>query len=76
MEKALFLTNRARRNIQTTVAFLCTRVKSPDQDNWKKLGRMICYLQETQGLKLTLESNGIHFIKWWVDATHGLHQDM
>ena len=44
VEKVLFLTNRARQDIKNTVLFLCTRVKSPDQDNWKKLGRMIRYL--------------------------------
>ena len=30
----LFMATRARRDIQTAVAFLTTRVKSPDEDNW------------------------------------------
>ena len=64
------------RNIQTTVVFLCTRVKSLEQGNWKKLGRMICYLRAIWGLKLTLEANDIHVIKWWLDSTHILHPDM
>jgi hypothetical protein len=38
--KCLFLTNRARPDITTAVAFLTTRVKSSDEDNWKKLTRM------------------------------------
>ena len=37
----LFLCKRARPDIQTTVAFLCTRAKGPDTDNYKKLGRVI-----------------------------------
>jgi hypothetical protein len=32
----LFLSGRARRDIQTAVAFLTTRVKQPDEDDWGK----------------------------------------
>ena len=60
--KSLFLINRARHDINTTVAFLCMRVKSPYQYKWKKLGRMISYLQATQGIKLTLEANDMHVV--------------
>eukprot|EP00978_Attheya_sp_CCMP212_P046046 scaffold371638_cov90-Attheya_sp.AAC.2 len=35
--KLLFLCKRARPNIQTAVSFLCTRLKSPDVDDYKKL---------------------------------------
>ena len=33
--KALFLAKRARPDIQTAVSFLCTRVKRPDEDDYK-----------------------------------------
>eukprot|EP00957_Ditylum_brightwellii_P207069 15351344-Ditylum_brightwellii.AAC.1 len=33
--KLLFLCKRARQDIQTAVAFLTTRVKEPDSDDWK-----------------------------------------
>jgi hypothetical protein len=36
--KLLFLCKRARPDIQTAVAFLMTRVKRPDKDDYKKLG--------------------------------------
>ena len=39
--KLLFLSKRARPDIQTAIAFLCTRVKSPDVDDNKKLGRVM-----------------------------------
>ncbi|MCP4273445.1 MAG: hypothetical protein GY781_16070, partial [Gammaproteobacteria bacterium] len=41
--KALFMCKRARPDIQTTVAFLTTRVQAPDKDDWKKLGRLMRY---------------------------------
>ncbi len=33
----LFMATRARQDIQTAVAFLTTRVKNPDEDDWGKL---------------------------------------
>ena len=45
--KALFLCKRSRPDLQPTVPFLCTRVQSPDQDDWKKLLRMLKYLEQT-----------------------------
>ena len=35
--QAVFLCRRSRIDVQLPVAFLCTRVKEPDEDDWKKL---------------------------------------
>ena len=35
----LFLSPQLRRDIQTAVSFLTTRVNKPDEDNWGKLKR-------------------------------------
>ena len=43
----LFTANRARRDIQTAVSFLTTRVKAPDEDNWGKLVRVLKYINGT-----------------------------
>ncbi len=43
----LFLSARTRRDIQTPVAFLTTRVKSPDEDDWGKLKHVLRYLKGT-----------------------------
>ena len=40
----LFLSVRARRDIQTAVSFLTTRVRKPDEDDWGKLKRVLQYL--------------------------------
>jgi hypothetical protein len=37
----LFMAKRAHQDIQTTVAFLTTRVKKPDKDDWVKLKRAL-----------------------------------
>jgi len=70
----LFL-SRVRRDIQTTVAFLTTRVKHPDQDDWGKLKRVLKYLLCTRSLRLTLFAESLSNIAWYVDASHQLHDD-
>ena len=74
--KLLFLCKRARPDIQTAVAFLTTRVKSPDEDDYKKLGRVMRYLRATARLPLTLEADNLHLVKWWVDGAFAVHADM
>ncbi len=74
--KLLFLCKRARPDIQTSVAFLCTRVKEPNADDYKKLARTMKYLQATRSLTLTLKAHGTRLIKWWVNGVFTVHQDM
>jgi hypothetical protein len=50
----LFMATRARQDIQTPVAFLTTRVKNPDEDDWGKLKWVLKYLNGTKYLKLRL----------------------
>jgi hypothetical protein len=70
----LFL-SRVCRDIQTTIAFLTTRVKRPDNDEWGKLRRVLKYLHSTSSLKLTLFAESLSNIVWYVDASHQLHDD-
>ena len=74
--KALFLCKRACPDLQTAVAFLSTRVKEPDTDDYKKLKRMMEHLRGTRELYLTLEAEDLHVIKWWIDASFAVHPDM
>jgi hypothetical protein len=62
--------------VQPAVAFLSTRVKAPDDDDYKKLGRTLKYLRGTLYMPLTLEANDINIIKWYVDASFAVHPDM
>jgi Reverse transcriptase (RNA-dependent DNA polymerase)/Zinc knuckle len=72
----LYLCKRTRPDIQTAIAFLTTRVKEPDTDDYKKLLRVLSYLHGTIEFPLTLESNDITVIKWWVDGSFATHPDM
>jgi len=71
----LFLCMRARRDIQTAVAFLTTRVKHPDEDDWGKVKRVLQYLKGTKHLSLRLSIDNLECTRWLVDASHGVHWD-
>ena len=74
--KLLFIAKRGRPDILGAVSFLTTRVKCPDEDDYKKLARVIRYLRQTLNIVLTLESDKTHIVKWWIDASFAVHGDM
>jgi hypothetical protein len=57
------------------VAFLTTRVKRPDEDDWGKLKRVLKYLKGTRHMRLRLEVDNLGIIQWWVDASYNVHED-
>jgi hypothetical protein len=74
--KLLFLCKRGRPDIQTAIAFLCTRVQQPTRHDYNKLSWTIKYLQKTVELVLRLSADNLNVVKWWVDASYGVHHDM
>ena len=52
------------------------RVRNPDEDDWKKLRRLLGYLKRTIKLPLILRADGVNVLKWWVDASYAAHDDM
>jgi hypothetical protein len=73
--KGLFLCKRARPDIHPTTAVLCTRVRSPNQNDWGKLVRMMRYLNGSREDTLSLSADDLHVIKWHVDASFAVHPD-
>ena len=73
--RLLFASKRARPDIQVCVVFLCTRVKSPNKQDYKKLGRVISYLKETVHLPLVIEANNSGSLTWNIDASFAVHPD-
>jgi hypothetical protein len=71
----LFMCTRAQQDIQTAAPFLTTRVKSPDNNDWGKLNRVLKYLNGTKYLKLRLSVENVEMLKWYVDGSHNVHPD-
>ena len=72
----LYLCQRGRPDVRTAVAFLTRRSTAPDDDDYKKLTRVMQYLQGSLDLKLVLSADGSGVVQWWVDAAYGVHYDM
>jgi hypothetical protein len=74
--KTLFVTKRARPDTCTPIAFLTTRVRGPDKDDWKKMVHLMRYIRGTLLLPLILSAVGTHILKWWVDASFAVHPNL
>jgi hypothetical protein len=74
--KMLYATKRARPDTCTSIAFLTTRVREPDDDDWVKLTHLIQYVRGTKQLPLILSASGTGIVKWWVDGSFAIHPNM
>ena len=74
--RLLFAAKRARPDLQTAIAFLCTRVKSPDVNDYEKLKRVIQYIRATIFIPLVLGWDESGNIVWSIDASFAVHGDM
>jgi len=72
----LFACKRGRPDLQTAVSFLCTRVREPDQDDYKKLARVIKYIRRIKFLRLTMEASHLDQNHWYIDGAFAVHKDM
>ena len=73
--KGLFVSKRARLDIAPTISVLSTRVQEPTEYDWKKLVRLMKYLNGTRKMHLTLSANNLRTVKWYVDASFAVHPD-
>ena len=74
--QGLYLSQRGRPDIRTAISFLCGHLTCPDEDDFKKLTRMIRYLRHTLYMCLVLSKDDTDSIRWWIDASCAVHPDM
>ncbi len=74
--KALYVSKWARPDISFAIAFLTTRVREPDEDDWRKLRHLIVYLKSTCELPLVLGAWNTGVLYWYVDASFAVHPNM
>jgi len=72
----LYLSKRARPDIQLPIAYLCTRIQVANKDDEAKLARVTRYLDGTIGLPLILAMDKSGKMQWHVDASFAVHNDM
>ena len=76
LAQVLFAIPRAQKDIQTTVYFLITRVKIPDEDDLGKLKRVLRYVRRTINLLIIVRTDSLAVIKWLVYTSYAAHPDM
>jgi hypothetical protein len=64
----LYGTKRTRPDTCTAIAFLTTRVRAPDKEDWTKLVHLMRYIRGTPTMPIILSDNGSGILKWWVEA--------
>ena len=74
--KTLYSTKQARPDTCTAVAFLTTRVRAHDLDDWANMVHMMRYIRGRRTLPLILGANGRGILKLWVDASFSVHTNM
>ena len=72
----LWAEKRGRPDIETTISFLCTRVKVPDVDDWCKLRRLMCFLKQTIDNERIMGADNLTEMLTFVDAAHSVQPNM
>ena len=68
----LYLSHRIRGDVMLTVAYLTTRVISPDEDDMAKLMRLRNYIAASKEQKLTLKAEDLIY-RVYIDSSYGVH---
>ena len=74
--KTLYVSKCARPDVSTAIAFLTTRVRAPDIDDWRKLSHLMEYLRVDSLCPLILSADGSGVLIWCVDASFAVHPNM
>jgi len=74
--KTLYVSKHARPDVSTAIAFLSTRVRAPDVNDWRKLSHLMEYLRVDRLCPLILSADGSGVLMWYVDASFAVHPNM
>ena len=73
--RLLYASKRARPDIAVAIAFLCTRVKQPTEEDYAKLGKVITYVRDSIHIPLILGADGSGTMTWNIDVSYAVHPD-
>ena len=73
--KLLYVATKGRPDLYVPIVFLTSRVSKANQDEWKKLARLLSYVKGTKALVLTLSVDSLNVVNWYVDAAYGVRDD-
>ena len=74
--KLFYIETRSRPDIETAVSFLTTRVDRSDEDDWKKLWRVLQFLRQTIEDVRVIGCESMDSLFTWIDAAYGVWTNM
>ena len=75
-QKLLYILQRARPDLETTVSFLMKRVSKSDIEDWKKLRRVIGFLKGTIDELRIIGASSLIEILTFIDSAYTVHANM
>ena len=75
VSKLLYVSKRARLDIDLVVSFLFTRVSRSTIQDWEKLRRLLTYLKNTIEMSRYIGAKNLSSLFTWVDAPYATHHD-
>jgi hypothetical protein len=73
--KGMFVAKRARQDVLPGIIFLSSRTREPNEGDWKKLVRLMNFLNKTRKDVTTLEASDSQKADWYIDAAFAVHND-
>ena len=74
--KLIWLSHRAGPNMLKDISHLYTRVTALDVDDWRKLNRLLQFVNCTISDEVFVDTDSLHEMVIWIDDTHDIHQNM
>ena len=74
--KLLWVCKRGQPDVDVAVAYLCTWVSKATMNDWRKLRRLLNFLQGTKDDERIMSATTLKTLFTWVDALYGVHPDM
>lgn len=65
---------RTRMDIKVPVGYLCTKMQKPTVGDWRKLNKVLKYINATKTIKLRIKPQDVH-LRGIADSSHGPYQD-
>jgi hypothetical protein len=77
VQSLLYISKQVRMDIGLPVAFLTTRVQDPDEDDWKKMDRVLRYLNGTREFGIRFGGDDVTEVstRASIDSSFGVHVD-
>ena len=74
--KLLWIAKRGRPDLELYISFLCTRVATPNTDDWQKLERVLTYISCTKDERIFIGINTISIMNTYIDASYTVYPNM